>query len=150
MGRIGGSSSIEIEAPMQRCYDLVADPEATVAWQDSLKGARILERDDEGNPTLVETKIDAVVRDVKVTLRFDWDEPTELRWKRESGDVKDVVGSWRFKDLGDGRTEATYTLDLDPGRVLGMLAKGPIEGQLRKHLTKQPPEGLKQAAENGA
>ena len=147
MGRIGGSSSIEIDAPIERCYDLVTDPEGSVQWQDSLRGATVLERDDDGNPTLVETKIHAIVRDVKVVLSFDWEEPTELRWRRESGEVKDVVGSWQLEDLGDGRTRATYSLDLDPGRVLGMLARGPIEGQLRKHLTAQPPRGLKQAAE---
>lgn len=150
MGRIDGSSSVVIEAPVERLWELVTDPEGTVAWQDSLKRAEVLERDGEGNATLVRTHVDAVAREVELVLRFSWDEPEELRWRRESGDVKDVVGSWRFEQLGEGRTRATYSLDLDPGRVLGMLARGPLLDQLRRHLTKQPPQGLKRVAEDGA
>jgi hypothetical protein len=31
--------------------------------------------------------------EIEVVRRFDWDEPTELRWRRIDGDVKDLVGS---------------------------------------------------------
>ena len=150
MGTIGGSSSIDIDAPIQRCYDLVADPEGTAEWQESLKRAEVLERDPDGNPTLVETFIDAKAREVRVVLRFDWDEPTELRWTRADGDLKRCDGAWTFEDLGDDRTRATYTLELDPGRMLSMLAKGPLGDQLRKMLTDQPPKGLKAYAESVA
>jgi carbon monoxide dehydrogenase subunit G len=144
---IRGESTIEIDAPLERCWDLVTDPEGTVAWQDSLKRAVILERDADGEPTLVETHIDAVAKEVKVTLRFDWDEHEQLRWHKESGDIKDVKGAWTLEDLGEDRTRATYMLEIDPGRVLGMLARGPLGDQVKKQLTKQPPQGLKRAAE---
>jgi uncharacterized protein YndB with AHSA1/START domain len=147
MPRIAGERSIEIDAPIKRCFDLVSDPHGTVEWQDSLKAVNIAEEDDEGHPVLVETTIDAVARDVTLVLRFDWEEPTELRFAKVSGDVKDIRGAWTLEDLGGDRTKATYHLDIDPGRVLGMLAWGPLVGQLRKHLTAQPPEGLKRAAE---
>lgn len=147
MGRLDGSSSADIDAPMNRCYALVTNPDSTVEWQASVTRTEVLERDDRGRATLVRTHIDAIIREVKVDLRFSFDQPTELHWKRESGDLSDVEGSWRFDDLGDNRTRATYTLELNPGRVLGMLARGPVADQLRKHLTRQPPEGLKQAAE---
>ena len=150
MGTIGGSSSVDIDAPIDRCYEIVTDPEGTVAWQDSLRAAKVLERDADGNPTVVETHVHALVRDLTIVLRFDWDEPTQLRWTREGGDVKAVDGAWVLEDLGNGRTRATYRMEIDPGRVLGLLARGPIVGQLRKHLTHQPPEGLKRVAEGSA
>lgn len=147
MPKLSGSSSADIDAPMQRCYALVTDPDATAQWQASVKRTEVLERDGQGRATLVRTHIDAIVRELSVDLRFSFAEPNELRWKREGGDLSDVQGAWRFDDLGDGRTHATYTLELDPGRMLGMLARGPVGDQLQKHLTRQPPEGLKQAAE---
>jgi len=149
MGSVSGESTIEIDAPVQRCFDLAADPDGTPRWQDSVKRTKVLERDGEGKPTLVETHIHALVKDLQVALRFDWDEPHELRWVRESGDLAGVRGHWRFEDLGGGRTRATYFLDIDPGRMLSMMLRGPLVDQLRRHLTKQPPEGLKQAAEAG-
>lgn len=147
MAKLSGSSSADIDAPIERCYELVTDPETTADWQASVKRTEILERDERGRATLVRTHIDAIIRDVKVDLRFSFDEPNELRWNREGGDLSDVQGAWRFEDLGDQRTRATYTLELDPGRILGMLARGPVGDQLRRHLTRQPPQGLKQAAE---
>jgi uncharacterized protein YndB with AHSA1/START domain len=147
VAKLSGSSSADIDAPIQRCYALVTDPDATAQWQASVKRTEVLERDEQERATLVRTHIDAIVRELSVDLRFSFAEPNELGWKREGGDLSDVQGTWRFDDLGDGRTRATYTLELDPGRMLGMLARGPVGDQLRKHLTRQPPEGLKQAAE---
>jgi uncharacterized protein YndB with AHSA1/START domain len=147
VAKLSGSSSADIDAPIQRCYALVTDPDATAQWQASVKRTEVLERDEQGRATLVRTHIEAIVRELSVDLRFSFAEPNELGWKREGGDLSDVQGTWRFDDLGDGRTRATYTLELDPGRMLGMLARGPVGDQLRKHLTRQRPKGLKQAAE---
>lgn len=147
MPTLGGSHTVEIDAPIQRVYDIVTDPEGTVAWQDSLKAATVLERDADDNPTLVETHVHALVRDLTIVLRFSWDEPRLLRWTKERGDVKAIDGDWALEDLGDGRTRATYRLEIDPGRVLGMMARGPVVGQVNKHLTRQPAEGLKRFAE---
>ena len=54
---------------------------------------------------------------------------------------------WQMS-LDGGRTLATYSLAFDPGRVLSMLARGPVVDRVRKHLAKRPPEGLKRAAES--
>ena len=149
MPTLGGSHTVEIDAPIERVYEIVTDPEGTVAWQESLKAAAVLERDGDGNPTLVETHVHALVRDLTIVLRFSWEEPTLLSWTKERGDVKAIDGDWTLEDLGDGRTRATYRLEIDPGRVLGMMARGPIVGQVNKHLTHQPAEGLKRFAEAG-
>ena len=62
--------------------------------------------------------------------------------------ISSQTGSWRLEDLGEGRTRATYTLDSDPGRVLGMLLRGPAEAAILAILVKARPGELKVRVEN--
>lgn len=148
MARMGGSASTEIDAPLDRVWALVEDVLSAPDWQGGLVAASALERDDEGRPTLVETESDVKVRHVKTQVRFSYHPPTRLAWTQEKGDLKSVEGSWTLEDLGDGRTRATYLLDADPGRVLGMLMRGPVEAAVRAMLVDSRPDELKRAVES--
>ena len=70
--------------------------------------------------------------------------PTRLSWTQEKGEAKSVDGSWELEDLGEGRTRATYSLEVDLGRMLGMLIRGPIVGILRDMLVGARAGELKQ------
>jgi hypothetical protein len=139
----------EIDAPVQRCFDIAADIENAPAWQGSLRSVEVLERDGEGRPTLVDTRNDAKVKEVSTRLRFSYDPPGAVRWTQEKGDLKSLDGWWTLEDLGGGRTRASYGLDADPGRMLGMLLRGPVEGKVREFLLGSAAEGLKARAEQG-
>jgi uncharacterized membrane protein len=147
MGVIKGDRSVEIDAPIERCYEIAADVENATEWQGSLKDVEVLERDGERRPALVETESDAKVKSVRAVLRFSYEPPTGIRWVQEKGDTKALKGWWSFEDLGDGRTRATYGLEADPGRMLGMLLRGPAESRVRDFLLGNAAEGLKQKAE---
>src|ERR671914_837820 len=134
MGMIEGEKTVEIDAPIERCYEIAADIEGAPEWQGSLQDVEVLERDGERRPELVETKSDAKVKSVRAVLRFSYDPPAGLRWVQEKGDTKSLEGWWRFEDLGEGRTRASYGLKSDPGRVLGMLLRGPVEDRVRDFL----------------
>ena len=54
MGVIKGERSIEIDAPAERCYDIVADVERTPAWAKPLKSLEVLERDSEQRAVLID------------------------------------------------------------------------------------------------
>jgi uncharacterized membrane protein len=149
VGNITGERSVEIEAPIERCFEIAADVGKAPEWQDSLRDAEVLERDGDRRPSLVETESNAKVKTVKALLRFAYDEPTSIRWEQEKGDVKSLNGWWEFEDLGGGRTRATYGLDVDPGRMLGMLLRGPVAGQVRDFLLGGFADGLKRRAEQG-
>ncbi|HKE78686.1 MAG TPA: SRPBCC family protein, partial [Solirubrobacteraceae bacterium] len=71
-----------------------------------------------------------------------------ITWEQERGDVKSLRGWWRFEDLGDGRTRATYGLAVDPGRMLGLLVRGPTEAKVRDYLLGGAIDGLKARAES--
>src|SRR5918998_4019693 len=147
MGVIRGERIVEIDAPVERCYTIAADIENAPEWQGSLREVQVLERDAERRPVVVEAESDAKVKSVRARLRFSY-EPTELiRWTQEKGDTKSLEGSWRLEDVGDGRTRATYALAVDPGRMLGMLLRGPAEGKVRDFLLAGAAEGLKAHAE---
>jgi hypothetical protein len=98
---------------------------------------------------LCESESDAKVRTVRSTVRFAYDGPTRLTWRQEKGELKSVQGSWTLEDLGDGRTRATYSLEVDLGRVLGMLIRGPLVDMLRGMLVGARAGELKKRIESG-
>jgi carbon monoxide dehydrogenase subunit G len=145
---MGGEASAEIEAPLDRVWAEVEDVLAAPEWQGGLVAAKALEHDAEGRPTLVETESDIKVRHVKTQVRFGYEPPTRLTWTQEKGDLKSVEGSWTLEDLGEGRTRATYKLDGDPGRMLGMVIRGPVEAAARAVLVNARPGELKARVED--
>ena len=149
MGRLGGEASAEIDAPIEDVWTVVEDVATAPDWQGGLVSITAIETDDEDRPTLVESESDIKVRTVKTLVRFSYDGPTKLSWVQEKGDLKSVEGSWILEDLGDGRTKVTYTLDSDPGRMIGMLIRGPVESAIRSMLVNARPGELKERVENG-
>jgi uncharacterized membrane protein len=147
MGEIRGETTVEIEAPIARCFQIAADIEGAPEWQGSLKDVEVLERDADKRAHVVETESDAKVKTVKARLRFDYDEPTGITWVQEKGDTKSLVGWWRFEEIDPSRTKATYGLAADPGRMLGLLLRGPAEAKVRDFLLGGAAEGLKERAE---
>src|SRR6476646_10974896 len=148
MAHMGGTASAEIEAPVEEVWEVVEDVLIAPEWQGGLVSMSALERDGDGRPTLVETESDIKVKHVKTRVRFSYEPPTRLSGTQEKGDLKSVDGSWTLEDLGGARTRATYTLDGDPGRVLGMLIRGPVEAAARAMLVNARPGELKTRVEN--
>src|SRR3954452_3074474 len=149
MAQLSGSASADIDAPLDEVWAVVEDVLSAPDWQDGLVGMTALETDDEGRATLVETENDIKVRTVKSQVRFQHEGAEPVPWEQVKGDLKSVEGSWTLEDLGDGRTRATYTLDGDPGRMLGMLIRGPVESAIRGVLVNGRPGELKGRVEGG-
>jgi uncharacterized membrane protein len=149
MGVIEASHTVEIDAPLANVWEVAADVPASPAWQPSLESVDTLETDEQGRATLVETTADAKVKTTRQRLRFSYDgEPEGMSWVQEKGDVKSLEGSWSFAAIDDDRTRATYTLAVDPGRVLGMLVRGPAQDKVKDFLTRGAAEGLKEHVES--
>ena len=149
MGHLGGSASVEIDAPLEDVWAVVQDVLAAPEWQGGLDKMTSLERDADGRPTLVETENDIKVKRVKARVRFSYEGPTLLAWTQEKGDMKSVDGAWELEDLGDGRTRASYRLDADPGRLLGLVIRGPVEAATRAIFVNGRPGELKRRVEGG-
>jgi ribosome-associated toxin RatA of RatAB toxin-antitoxin module len=148
MGNLTGSSTAEIDAPRDRVWALVQDVESAPEWQGGLKSMHALDRDDEGRATRCEAETDAKVRTVKSIVRFTYDGPGTLSWTQEKGDLKSVDGSWTLEDLGGERTRATYSLDVDLGRTLSLIIRGPLVDMLRHMLVASRAGELKKQIES--
>ena len=140
---IEGSASTVINAPIAEVYEVAADVEGSPKWQPEIRVAECEEHGPDGEQVLVHTETDAKVRTLKSELRFSYDEPNGLSWVQEDGDLKSVEGSWEFEDLGDGTTRATYSMEVDLGRMLGMVIRGPLVGVLHGQLVESMPDKLK-------
>ena len=147
MANLTGSSTAEIDAPLTEVWELVADVERAPEWQGGLKGLTAVERDDQGRATLCESESDAKVRTIKSTVRFRYDGPTRLSWTQEKGELKSVEGSWTLEELSPDRTRATYDLEVDMGRMLSMVIRGPLVDLLRGMLVNARAGELKKAVE---
>lgn len=146
---IAGTASAVIDAPIDEVYAVAADVEHSPRWQPQFKRAEVLERDGDGNQTLVTVITDGRVRDLTSEMRFSYEPPTTLRWHQVKGDLKAIEGSWAFEDLGDRTTRATYAMSVDLGRILGAVLRGPIVAILRQQMIDSMPAKLKRAVESG-
>ena len=150
MGNLIGTSTADIDAPLDRVWKLVEQVEIAPEWQGGLEQVTALDRDPEGRATRCEAVADIKVRKVKTIVRFDYSgAPSRLSWTQEKGELKSVDGSWQLEDLGGDRTRATYRVEVDFGRILGALVRGPVVGVIRGMLAEARAGELKQRIEAG-
>ena len=147
MGKLGGEASAEVDAPIDEVWDVVMDIETAPDWQNGFEGIEVLERDGEGRVLVANAESDAKVKIVSTRLRFAYKEPTLVEWHQEKGDLKSLVGAWELEELGEERTRVTYRLEGDPGRMLGMLIRGPVEDKVRSVIVGERPTELKRRVE---
>jgi carbon monoxide dehydrogenase subunit G len=142
MAPLKGSSSIEIDAPIEQCWALVEDVSIAPEWQGGLLRMDVKERDDQGRALVCEAVTDAKIRKVTTPVRFTYEPPTRLSWEQVGqGDLKNMRGSWTLEDLGNGRTKATYDVEVDLGR-LGLVLRGPVVDGVRAVVVNQRPKEL--------
>jgi ribosome-associated toxin RatA of RatAB toxin-antitoxin module len=143
MGSIGGSASSEITASIEAVYAVAADAEGAPRWQPEIQVAECLDRDAAGNQLRVRIDTETPVKRLTSVLNYSYDSPTRISWSQEKGDLKSVVGSWELEEIDADLTRATYELEVDPGRILGMAIRGPVVDRLRAKMVDSMPGKLK-------
>jgi ribosome-associated toxin RatA of RatAB toxin-antitoxin module len=135
--------SVQIAAPAEACFDAVLDFESYPSWQRAMKSVRVLERDGDGRPSLVEFRVDAKLREVRYVLRHHLDRPRRITWDYVEGEAKDVDGEYRFEASGNGATRVTYEIDVD----VGMFVPGKVKKTLAEQAVRSSLEALKHRLE---
>ena len=125
-----------LDASPERCFDTVAAFETYPEWMPAYTEVKVLERDAEGRPLLVEYNLDAKIKQVRYVLRHSLQRPTSIGWDYVQGDARSVDGGWEFADAGEGRTRATHRVSFDvggfvPGSVKKALAEQAVQSSLR-------------------
>ena len=147
MAKLSDSASTDIDAPIDAVWPIVQDVASWPEWQGTLGSLDILETDGEGRASLCAVAFDAKVTQIKMKLACSYAPPARMTFERTSGDLAGLSGSWTVEDLGDGRTKATYQLDVNPGGVLNFLLNAERIGKLRESLVDVRPGELKARAE---
>ena len=131
----GECQSLDVDATPQECFDALTDYEHLPEWQDAVKAARVLERDEQGRGTVLEYEIDAKFKTVRYRLRQSYDEPHRVASEYLGGDFRDFSGEWRFSERAGGGTDAELDLAIDPGRfVPGPLRSAIGDAVMRRAL----------------
>lgn len=150
MANISGSASSDIDAPIGAVWAVVQDVDQWAEWQSTLGDVTVTQTDGHGLATECQVKIDAKITQISMTLSCSYDEPTRMTFARTSGDLSSLKGSWQLADLGDERTRATYTLDVNPGGVIGFLLNDERKEKLRALLVDARPAELRAKVESAA
>ena len=130
----GAEQSIIINAPPQAIYDVIVDYERYPEFLSDVESIKILKRN--GNVVDVEYTVNVIKR-VSYILRLTGTPHTSVRWSLvKASFMKSNEGGWALEDLGDGRTKATYGLQvkvsrLVPGRVVDKLAGSTLPATLQ-------------------
>jgi len=123
---------------------VVADVERAPEWQQGFERLDVVARDEQGRALICDTVNDAKIAKVRCRVRMSYEPPRRLAWTRvESDDLDAMDGSWELEERGDGRTQVTYRLAVDPGPV-GFLAR-PLERALRPLVVGRRAEELARA-----
>ncbi len=123
----------EMNVPVAALWKVITDFEKYPDFVEEVVVAK--SRPKTGQTQQVEFEIEVVKR-FQYTLEFKLVENQELSWRLvESNFFKKNDGRWLLKDLGGGRTHATYELELGFGFLVpGWVTKKLTEVNLPKML----------------
>ena len=127
---VGTFQTLEIDAPAEALYDVVADIATYPEWATGVKEVEVLELNREGLVERARFVLEGFVKEIEYVLRYTHDRPNRLSWvaEEDSKDVRMLEGSYSFSPV-DGATEVVYALTVEPSFTL--------PGFLRRQAEKQ-------------
>lgn len=135
-------TSIEIDAPQQRVWDVITDIEAWPRRIETVDHVELLSSPPLGvgsKVRLKQPKLPEGTWDVTA-----WDEPSWFEWRQSTGGVTSVAGH-RVEAIGEGRSRLTLTIDMK-----GLLV--PVVALFSKRLVNEymgkEAEGMRRAAQS--
>ena len=134
--------SVEVEASVDQLMSVILDYERYPEFLPDMESVRVLERD--GDEASVEFQLN-LIQHVRYVLRLKQESPTVVRWSLEEGMLRQSDGSWDLHSLPDGRTHATYEVDVEvsallPASIVNRLVGKTLPATLRAF--KERAEGL--------
>lgn len=133
--------SIVINAPVEKVWKTISDYDSYPQFLTEVKKIHTSNR--KGNEVQVHYEVD-VVKTIKYTLKMSEQAPSRVIWSFVEGEfMKDNHGSWELEPAGEGKTKATYTIEMKLGALVpGSIVKALVETNLPKML-----EAFKKRAE---
>ena len=125
-------STIVIDAPAQRVYELAKDQEHFPQFMPDVETVTILERRPDGVISRWKTLVEEAPIEWTEDDRFD-DAALRIDYKLIEGDLDKFEGAWTFEDR-DGRTHVVLGVDFDFGvPTLAELIGPTLERKVREN-----------------
>lgn len=110
----GATRSIIINAPVEKVFDTITNYERYAEFLPEVKEVRTSNR--QGNEVELHYKLDLVVKTIRYSIRAKEERPHRMSWSFIEGEVmKDNKGGWVLEPEGEGKTKATYTVEVAVG-----------------------------------
>jgi uncharacterized membrane protein len=137
------SREVVIEASPEEILDVIADFESMTQWSSQTRSAQVVERGDDGRPSVVKMKVKSVGITDEQVVAYTWGENT-VSWKLVSStQQRSQDGIYTLIPEGQN-TRVKFGITIDPlvplpGFLLKRASKGAIEvatDGLRKQVLK--------------
>ena len=126
--------SAVIQASPDDIVKALLDFESYPAWQSSVLGCTVKERDDEGRGTLIEMYVDAKVRKIRYTVRYFYDlDRGRFGFDYVEGDLKNCAGRYRLTPQATG---GGTEVSIDITTEVGFFLPGPMMRLIRDQALK--------------
>lgn len=113
----GATRSIVFNAPMEKCFSIISDYERYPEFLPEVK--RIKASNRRGAEVDVQYEADLGLKVIKYTVHMKEEKPSRVSWTYIDGDfMKDNKGGWVLEADGEGRTKATYTIEVSVGPLV--------------------------------
>ncbi|MFP2932869.1 type II toxin-antitoxin system RatA family toxin [Pyxidicoccus sp. 3LG] len=111
----GATRTIVINAPIEKVFDVITQYDRYPEFLPEVKEIRTSNR--QGNTVDIHYKVD-VMKTVRYSIHVTEERPRRMAWTFIEGEVmKDNKGSWVLEPEGEGKTRATYNVEM----ALGLL-----------------------------
>jgi coenzyme Q-binding protein COQ10 len=112
----GATRSIVINAPIEKVFGIISDYERYPEFLKEVK--RIKTSNRKGNEVDVHYEAE-IVKVIKYTLHLKEEKPTKVSWTFIEGEfMKDNKGGWTLEATPDGKTKATYNIEVTVGMLV--------------------------------
>ncbi len=123
------------DVPVEKFYQAITDYKSYPKFVDGMKSVEVVT--ESGDSATVKFNL-SLIKEVTYTLKLTGKKNETVSWSLVSGDMMKVNnGGWKLKDLGNGKTEVTYSLEVElkgffPG--LGMVEKTMVSTNLPMNM----------------
>lgn len=123
------------EVSADKFYQAITDYKSYPKFVDGMKSVEVVS--ESGDTATVKFNLN-LIKEVTYTLKLTGKKNEAVSWSLVSGDMMKVNnGGWKLKDLGNGKTEVTYSLEVElkgffPG--LGMVEKTMVSTNLPMNM----------------
>lgn len=107
----GAKHTYTMNVPLEALWEVITDYEGYPEFVEGLESLTITKK--EGKSTFADYVVSMFGKKVKYTLKHTESPKKGLKWTMTEGEFfKSNDGSWDLKEAGEGKTEATYTVDV--------------------------------------